>query len=71
MKDLNITKDEAIMAIDLMYQAGVCALCQCDDNPEGMFPCECDCQQTEERARLLKMLLDTRTELIDGIKYSS
>jgi hypothetical protein len=60
--------DEVKEFIDTIYQCGVCALCQCDDNAEGMFPCNCDCDQTEKRAKVLKMLLDTRNELVKQIE---
>lgn len=63
-----MTIKEIEEAIDMIYQAAVCAVCQCDDNAAGMFPCNCNCAQTEQRDKILKMLRDVRQEQLDKLK---
>lgn len=57
--------------IETMYQAGFCAVCQCDNNPSGAFPCDCTCEQTKERKRILDMLLETKKELIKKVDHDN
>lgn len=62
-----IDKDTAIDLINLMYQAAICAVCNCDDNVEGMYPCDCDCNATAQRDKVLRMLRQVREEQINTI----
>lgn len=54
--------------IDTMYQAAVCAVCNCDDNVEGMYPCDCNCAETTQRDKVLRMLREVREEQLTKIK---
>jgi len=65
---MGLSKEEAVGAIDLMYQAAVCAVCNCDDNAEGMYPCDCDCGATAQRDKILRMLREVRQEQIEKIQ---
>lgn len=63
-----ISKETAKQIIDTMYQAAVCAVCNCDDNVEGMYPCDCDCNATAQRDKVLRMLREVRREQLEKIK---
>ena len=54
-------------AIQLMYEAAVCAVCHCDNNVTGVFPCDCGPDEIEKRQQAYKMLREVRQELIDKL----
>lgn len=55
-------------AIQLMYEASIAALCHCDNNPSGLYPEGCPCEQTKETHEKIEMLLETRKFLMQKLK---
>lgn len=59
-------------AVDMMYEAALCALCHCDDNAQGMFPCNCTCEETTRRSESIEMLNKLRRDIIQELnKYNN
>lgn len=61
-------KKEIEEIINTMYQAAVCAVCNCDDNVEGMYPCDCECNATAQRDKILRMLREVRLDQLNKLK---
>jgi len=54
-------------AIEIMYQAAICALCQEDDNATGLYPCNCKGGAVEKRHKTIQMLINLKNELIGQV----
>lgn len=56
-----MTKKEYEEQIDMMFQAGYCAICNCHEHV-GAFPC--DCEDTEAVQKGIDLLIEIRKEAL-------
>jgi len=55
-------------ALRNMYEAARCAVGRCSKNPEGLFPCNCECEDREVVDKALTVLLETYREGLEKIE---
>lgn len=59
-----IEKSAARALVDRAFRVAYSALCHCDDNAEGAFPKNCDCEQTKKQKEAIELLLNERKYLL-------
>lgn len=57
----------AVEAVEMMWQAAMCGLCHCNNNPSGIFPCDCDCEVTEKYSESITMLLEVKNDILKNL----